>query len=73
VFQDQSKPACGYLITRISDLGHGIEDNRRDDIFCALNPGLKTSNDGQFTTSGVGIGLTTSRNLVLSQGGEIYL
>jgi len=38
-----------------------------------MNPGLKTTTDGQFTTSGVGIGLTTAKNLVHSQCGEIYL
>jgi signal transduction histidine kinase len=58
----------GYLVTRITDTGHGIKQEKMKDLFKTFK---NVGKGGILTTAGIGIGLSTARTLTNAMGGFI--
>ena len=64
----QKKQDCAQII--IDDDGPGIPKNKRHDVF---KPFVRLEESRNPTTGGVGLGLTITRDILLSHGGTISL
>jgi|688.fasta_scaffold201627_1 hypothetical protein len=60
------KETWGYLITRISDSGQGIKQEKMADLFKTFKKDFKQ-------TDGIGIGLSTAKELCTALGGNIFV
>ena len=59
-----------FLEITIDDDGPGIPEEKREEVFRAF---YRLDNSRNTKTGGVGLGLTITRDIVLSHGGEIIL
>jgi K+-sensing histidine kinase KdpD len=57
----------GYLIVLVSDSGTCVTEDKSKALFDTFMPGQVVG------ASGIGVGLTTAKNLANALGGEVYL
>ena len=62
----------GYLVTKVIDFGQGVGKKTMPQLFKTFSK-KNDKEKGPFSTSGIGVGLSTSSNLVKSMGGSIHL
>ena len=64
-----SKQQWGYLVTQVIDSGIGIEEKDMPRLFSTFN----NTNQANFATQGIGLGLSTAKELCYSLGGAISI
>ena len=71
--QTDSCQVCGDLVTTVEDTGCGIDDTTKKSIFQIFGNASLFNEDGIIRKSGIGIGLTVSKQLVNFLNGQIIL
>lgn len=67
--ENNGQPRWGYLMTQVIDSGMGINPKNFKGLFQTFS----NSKISVFSSQGVGIGLSTSRQLASAMGGGLYL
>ena len=64
----------GYLVTMVSDLGTGVTEAKCQNLFTTFQSGENgVFSQKSLDSSGIGLGLTTAKNLANALGGEVLL
>eukprot|EP00347_Sterkiella_histriomuscorum_P020398 403337956 len=63
---------CGYLVTKIIDSGIGMEQKTLSNLFQIFN-NAQINESGMIATSGIGLGLSMSKDLLQALNGKVSI